>query len=216
MELNLQQKVFVITGGASGIGAGIARALAGEGAIPVLLGRNREMGEALIAELGVGTQIVYELDSIAACRAAVQEILAFRPRIDGLVNNAGANDGVGLLNGSPEAFELSLRKNLCHYYHLTHLLVPQLRAQRGVILNISSKTAVTGQGGTSAYAAAKGAQLALTREWAVELLPYHIRVNAILPAEVMTPLYQTWLQSFPDPAAQRKVIEQNIPLAQRM
>ncbi len=82
-------------------------------------------------------------------------------------------------------------------------------------MNIASKTAVTGQGGTSGYVAAKGAVLALTREWAVELLPYSIRVNAVVPAEVDTPLYQAWLQSFADPAAQREKISARVPLEKR-
>ncbi len=87
---------------------------------------------------------------------------------------------------------------------------------RGAILNISSKTALTGQGGTSAYAAAKGAQLVFTREWAVELLRYGIRANAIVPAEVMTPLYRKWIQTFDEPEEKLREIEQRIPLGNRM
>lgn len=136
--------------------------------------------------------------------------------MDGLINNAGVNDGVGLEHGSPEGFLSSLVTNLHHYYFLAHYLLQPLKASQGTILNISSKTALTGQGGTSAYAAAKGAQLALTREWAVELLPYGIRVNAIVPAEVMTPLYRSWLDTFPDPEEKRRAIEQHIPLGNRM
>jgi L-fucose dehydrogenase len=83
-------------------------------------------------------------------------------------------------------------------------------------VNIASKTAVTGQGGTSGYASSKGAVLALTREWAVELLEYGIRVNAIVPAEVMTPLYRQWLDTFPDPEAKRQSILSKIPLEKRM
>jgi len=116
-------------------------------------------------------------------------------RIDGLVNNAGANDGVGLESGDPERFLESLRQNLVHYYAMAHYALPTLKLARGSIVNISSKVALTGQGGTSAYAAAKGAQLALTREWAAELLPFGIRVNSILPAEVLTPLYKRWLEA---------------------
>jgi len=83
-------------------------------------------------------------------------------------------------------------------------------------VNISSKVALTGQGGTSAYAAGKGAQLALTREWAAELLPYGIRVNAVMPAEVLTPLYKRWISTREDPAAALKSIEDKIPLGKRM
>lgn len=84
------------------------------------------------------------------------------------------------------------------------------------MVNISSKTAVTGQGNTSAYVAAKAAQLGLTREWAAALAPFGVRVNAVIPAEVMTPLYARWIATFPDPEAQLKEITARIPLGGRM
>src|SRR2546430_13759153 len=91
-----------------------------------------------------------------------------------------------------------------------------LKAAHGSIVNIASKTAITGQGDTSGYASAKGAILALTREWAVELLPYNIRVNAIVPAEVMTPGYEQWLNTFPDPETKLSNVVSEIPLGKRM
>src|SRR5690606_13748470 len=101
-------------------------------------------------------------------------------RIDGLVNNAGVNDGVGLESGSYRQFVDSLHKSLIHYYLMAHHALPALKASKGSIVNIGSKTAETGQGNTSGYAAANGGRNALTREWAVELLQYGIRVNAII------------------------------------
>ena len=118
--------------------------------------------------------------------------------------------------GSTEAFLASLELNLVHYYSMAHFALPALKKAHGSIVNISSKTAVTGQGGTSGYASSKGAILALTREWAAELLAYGIRVNAIVPAEVMTPLYRQWLGSFPDPEEKLKKIISRIPLDGRM
>jgi len=85
-----------------------------------------------------------------------------------------------------------------------HYALPALKKTRGSIVNISSKTAVTGQGGTSGYVGSKAAILGLTREWAAELLPYGIRVNAMVPAEVNTPLYKQWLSTFPDPEKKRR------------
>jgi L-fucose dehydrogenase len=99
---------------------------------------------------------------------------------------------------------------------MAHCALPHLKSSKGSIVNISSKTAVTGQGGTSGYASAKGAILALTREWAVELVPYGIRVNAVVPAEVMTPLYRQWLNTFPNPEEKLKTIVSKIPLEKRM
>ncbi len=133
----------------------------------------------------------------------------------GLVNNAGVNDGIGIAAG-PEAFRASLERNLIHYYTLVHLLADDLKASVGAIVNISSKTAVTGQGNTSAYVAAKAAQLGLTREWAAAFAPHGVRVNAVLPAEVMTPLYDRWIRSFDDPDAKLAEITARIPLGQRM
>lgn len=217
MDLGLKGKVIVVTGGSSGIGEGISRALHEEGAIPVMVGRNLAKAKKVQEELGEGAHVIIkELGTPESCREVAVEAMGLYGRVDGLVNNAGVNDGVGLENGGPEKFIRSLETNLHHYYHLAHYLLDALKESRGSIVNISSKTALTGQGGTSAYAAAKGAQLALTREWAVELLPFGVRVNAIIPAEVMTPLYRSWLDSFADPDAKQASIEQHIPLDQRM
>ena len=205
MNLNLSIKVILISGGAKGIG----------GAIPVMIDPSEKEGAEILA-LGEAFQIPIRLLEAADSEKAVKLTLEKYERIDGLVNNAGANDSVGLENGSPEAFEKSVAKNLNHYYHLAHFALPSLKKSKGSIINISSKTAVTGQGGTSGYTAAKGAQLSLTREWAVELLPYEITVNAVIPAEVYTPLYQNWINNFEDPTAKLESITAKIPLGKRM
>lgn len=218
MNLHLQDKVFIVTGGGSGIGAAISLGLADEGAIPVIFGHS-PLSDELARQLDQrGAQSLFiqvELRDEDACRAAVARVLQRFGRIDGLVNNAGVNDSVGLDAGR-SAFVESLEKNLIHYYLMTHLCVDALKASRGSIVNISSKTALTGQGGTSGYTAAKGAQLSLTREWATSLLADGVRVNAVIPAEVMTPLYERWINSFDDPQAKLASIVEKIPLGQRM
>jgi len=220
MNLALDDKVILITGGGQGIGFAIARACIAEGAIPVIVNPDTPEVQANLDLLRRNNDrfghIPLLLNSAESCQQAVARTLAEFPRIDALVNNAGANDNVGLERGSPAAFQASLERNLSHYYGMAHATLPALKASRGSILNIASKVAMTGQGGTSGYAAAKGAQLALTREWAVELLPYGIRVNAILPAEVDTPLYASWLKTFDDPQAKLAGIVKNIPLEHRM
>ncbi len=150
------------------------------------------------------------------CRAAVEETIQQYGRLDGLVNNAGVNDRIGLEHGDSAQFMESIERNLLHYYNMAHYAVPHLKKSRGAIVNISSKTAVTGQGGTSGYVASKGAILALTREWAAELLNYGIRVNAVVPAEVMTPLYRQWLNTFSNPEEKIQTILSKIPLEKRM
>ena len=217
MDLQLQDKVILVSGGAKGIGGAISRGLIEEGAIPVIIDPSDTEGKQLVdLAKGKALHLKKRLFSPADAEGVVQEALAKYGRIDGLVNNAGTNDGVGLEKGSPEAFLKSVEKNVGHYYFLAHYALEALKKSKGAILNISSKTAVTGQGNTSGYVAAKGAQLALTREWAVELLPYHIRVNALVPAEVYTPMYATWIQSFPNPEEKLDEISRRVPLQNRM
>jgi L-fucose dehydrogenase len=220
MDLELNDHVVLITGGAKGIGEAITRASVREGAIPVVIDRDQRACETLFAELKLaparGHYVVADLRLAENCTKAVEETARTFGRIDALVNNAGVNDGVGLEHGSPEEFVASLALNLLHYYNMTHFALPHLKRTRGSIVSISSKTAVTGQGNTSGYVASKGAILAMTREWAVELLPYSIRANAVVPAEVMTPLYQQWLSKFPEPEAKLKAITAKIPLEKRM
>lgn len=220
MDLQLKDKVIVVTGGAKGIGAAIVRACASEGAIPVIVDQDLEAGSQLHLELRVAEAansfIKADLTNAAACADVVKEVAEEFGRIDALVNNAGRNDKIGLEGGSPHQFVESLGRNLLHYYNMAHYALPHLKRARGCIVNIASKTAVTGQGGTSGYVAAKGAILGLTREWAAELLDSGIRVNAVLPAEVMTPLYRQWLSSFPDPEAKLQTIIAKVPLQKRM
>ncbi|GAB3276842.1 SDR family oxidoreductase [Larkinella harenae] len=220
MNLGLEKKIIIVTGGAKGIGEGIVRLLAEEGAIPVVVGRNKEDNRQLVSELEkagkASFQVTAELTRPEENRKAVETVLGQFGRIDGLVNNAGVNDGVSLENGSYDQFMESLHRNLVHYYLMAHFSLPALIASQGAIVNIGSRTAETGQGGTSAYAASNGGRNALTREWAVELLRYGIRVNALIVADCWTPLYEKWIRTFADPEGKRAAIESLIPLGNRM
>lgn len=209
-----------MTGGAKGIGAAIVRASAAEGAIPVFLDRDVEAGRELESSLrnsGATSEFIAgDITEPRICSETVGRVLRNFSHLDALVNNVGANDNVGLEHGTPERFVNSLKLNLVHYYAMAHFALPALKQARGSIVNISSKTAVTGQGGTSGYVAAKAAILGLTREWAAELLPAGIRVNAVVPAEVMTPLYRQWVSGFPNPEEKLARIISKIPLGKRM
>ena len=220
MDLKLQNKVIMVSGGSSGIGRGISINLAKEGAIPYILGRNKSNIISVISEIEKnGGQAGYsfaELTDPNQCKEAVENCVARFGKIDGLVNNAGVNDSVGLEEGNHDDFMRSISRNLTHYYMMAHYALPQLKKNKGAIVNIGSKTSVTGQGGTSGYAAANGGRNALTREWAVELLPYAIRVNAVIVAECFTPLYERWINSFPNPEERLKKVTEKIPLENRM
>jgi len=220
MNLALNNKVIIVTGGAKGIGLGICKVLAAEGAIPFIFGRSEADNKAAIKEIenagGQAKCVTAELTNPDDCKRAVQEVITQFGRIDGVVNNAGVNDGVGLENGNYEQFVASLHKNLIHYYLVAQHALLELKKSKGAIVNIGSKTAETGQGGTSAYAASNGGRNALTREWAVELLKYGIRVNAVIVAECYTPLYETWIKTFDNYEEKLKEITQKIPLEHRM
>ena len=220
MDLLLKDKVIIVTGGAKGIGAAIAKLLAREKAIPFIVGRDEKDNSTIVKEIensgGKAFYITAELTRPSECKKAVEAIIEKFDRIDGLVNNAGINDGIGLEKGNYEAFIASLHKNLIHYYLMAQHSLPYLIKSKGSIVNISSKTAETGQGNTSAYAASNGGRNALTREWAVELLKYGIRVNAVVVAEAWTPLYESWINSFPNSKEKLESIISKIPLEKRM
>jgi L-fucose dehydrogenase len=220
MDLQLSNKVIIVSGGAKGIGAGIVKLLATESAIPVIVGRceadNLKLLQEIEAAGGKAWQYTAELSNPESSQETINAVLNKFNRIDGLVNNAGMNDGIGLEHGDYDGFMKSLHRNLVHYYLLAHHALPSLIKSKGAIVNISSKTAETGQGNTSAYAASNGGRNALTREWAVELLKYNIRVNSVVVAECMTPQYEKWIKTLSEPEKKLKEITSHIPLQQRM
>ncbi len=187
MDLGLRDKVVVINGGAGGIGEGIVRVLSAEGAIVVIVSRNETDNRNLQLEMevsgGRAFSVTAEPGNPAECENAVNAIVKEFGRIEGLVNHTGANHGVGLDRGNDDLFMKNLHNNLLHYYLMTHFAIPYLKSSKGAIVNISSKPVETGQGNGSAGAAANGGRNALTREWAVELLKYGIRVNSVIVAE---------------------------------
>ncbi|WP_236976244.1 SDR family oxidoreductase [Membranihabitans maritimus] len=219
MDLGLQNKVVIVTGGSKGIGGAISAILAEEGAQVIIAGRNKADGQKKVEEIvskgGKADHFQIELTDIEKCGELVEYVAGKFGRIDGIVNNAGVNDGVSLEDGSPEEFVASFNKNVTHFYSIVQKALPYLKETKGNIVNIGSKVAETGQGRTSGYAASKGAVNGLTREWAVELLPYSIRVNCVIPAEVWTPLYEKWINSLPNSNEKLKSIVGKIPFENR-
>ncbi|MPB63995.1 SDR family oxidoreductase [Campylobacter upsaliensis] len=218
MDLRIKDKICVISGGAKGIGLGIARLWAREGGIPVILSRST-MDKDLENEF----KNLYEnfgfyqidLKEYEKIKKLIGEIYQKYGSIYALVNNAGANDNLHIKNSSTKDLVKSYENNLFHYYTLVKECLLYIKKEKGSILNIVSKTALTGQGRTSAYASAKAAQIGFTREWACAFAKDEVRVNALSPAEVMTPLYEKWLQNFLDPKEQYEKISKTIPLGQR-
>lgn len=223
MDLGLKDKVIFVTGGFKGIGRAIALQVAREGSIPVVLNRKNDQYEPFKKELEEITdkyEIYFiDLNNTEEIEAIVKDVVKKHGHIDGIVNNAGRNDNMAIEETSWQDFEKSIHSNLTHYYELVRQALPELKKNKGSIVNISSKTALTGQGKTSAYAAAKGAILGLTREWAAAFIKDSVRVNAIVVAEAWTPLYQDWIKTFGDEKAQQErlsLITDRIPLEHRM
>jgi L-fucose dehydrogenase len=221
MDLHLKGKIVVVSGSAGkegSIGETIINRLADEGAIPVLVDRNsRGFGYAeALQKKGIDSLFVQtDVTNPDEMRNAVNKIAEKYGRIDVVINNVGVNDGAGL-DATYEEFMDSLKLNVVSYFLLVKFALPYLKESKGNILNIGSKVALTGQGGTSGYAAAKGGVLGLTREWAVDLIQFGIRSNAIIIAECYTPAYEDWIKTVPDGEAVLKKINKSIPLESRM
>ncbi|MEG2101465.1 MAG: SDR family oxidoreductase [Flavobacterium sp.] len=221
MDLNLKNKIIVVSGSAGkegSIGETIINRIADEGAIPVLVDRNAR-GFAYAEKLqqkGIDSLFVQtDVTDPAEIENAVKTIVAKYGRIDAVINNVGVNDGAGL-DASYEEFMNSLKLNVVSYFLLVKYALPYLKESKGNILNIGSKVALTGQGGTSGYAAAKGGVLGLTREWAVDLIQFGIRSNAIIIAESYTPAYEDWIKTLEDGEIVLKKINKSIPFEGRM
>ncbi len=221
MDLELKDKIVVVTGAAGlkgSIGETLVQALANEGATPIIIdiSPRGEVYANALRNRGIDSIFINtDLTDPKQIEKAANLIGEKYGRIDALINNIGVNDGVGL-EASVEDFMKSIKLNLVSFFAATKYCLPYLKIAKGNILNIGSKVALTGQGNTSGYAAAKGGVLGLTREWAVDLIKYGIRSNAIIISESWTPSYNTWIQSLENGEKKLKSIIKKIPLENRM
>lgn len=220
MNLKLKDKIVVVTGGAGvegSIGQTIVFALAEEGAIPLIMDRNPRgfEYEKQLQEKGVKAKFFQiDLSDHQQIEVAFASIKEEYRGVDVIINNVGVNDGVGL-EASVDDFISSIKLNLISYFAVVKNALPLLKKSKGNILNIGSKVALTGQGGTSGYAASKGGVLGLTREWAVDLVKDEVRVNSLIIAESLTPAYRKWLKTLKYGEAKLEAIQNKIPLGRR-
>lgn len=187
------RKVAVVTGATSGIGRAVAVRLARAGYAVVAVGRRRQLGEALAAELaGEGLEASFEPADIALAGDAsrfVESAVATYGRLDVVVNNAAVYRTGSVEETEPETWELVLSVNLGGVYRVSRAAIPHLRAAGGgSIVNVASVHALATQARVAAYAASKGAIVSLTRQMAIDLAPDGIRVNAVLVGGVDTPM----------------------------
>ncbi len=200
-------RVVIITGAAKGIGRGCANVFCREGGQVAVLDRDEVTGRATAEALtsqGPGTAQFWRCDVSRPLelRQVIDDVAASWRRIDCLINNAGVHPpATSLEDTSIESLEELLRINFVSSFAGVQAALPYLRQSRGTVVNISSMTAVLGQDRSSAYASTKAAQVGLTKSLAIELGPVGIRVNAILPSNIDTPLMRAWAATLDDPAS---------------
>lgn len=213
MTKRLDGKIAIVTGGGRGIGRAIARAMAREGAVVVIIDRNQELGSQTAADLvaagGQAEFIPADVSHKEEVEQVVARVLERYGRVDILVNNAGVHDARPFWEEPEELWDRMYRVNVLGTVFPSQAVVRHMMTRKqGVIVNIASKAGVVGEPGHAAYSASKGAVISLTREMAIELAPYGIRVNAVCPGPVETDMLYT---AIPDEAARRELAA-SVPL----
>ncbi|NLG27073.1 MAG: SDR family oxidoreductase [Chloroflexi bacterium] len=206
----LSGKAAIITGSTKGIGLGIARVFAREGAMLTVVSRG-ERGQEIIDELlalgAADAQFVRtDVRDSQQIQAMIAATVARFGRLDVLVNNAGYHISKGAEETSEEEWEFLIDTNLRSTFLCSKYALPHLKATRGAIINISSMVGLVGQPNAVAYSATKGGQIAMTKSMAIDLAPCGVRVNALCPGWITTPLVDDWFSQQPDEAAARSYI----------
>lgn len=203
--MRFQDKVAIVTGGAKGIGAGCVKILSKEGGNVAILDIDSQASEQLCHEIneqgrGRAFFIPCDISNREQLKGAIDEAANQWGRLDCLVNNAGIHPPATTLEATtPELLHKVFQVNFDSTFFACQFALPHLKKSRGTIINMSSMTAVLGQKHSTAYAASKGAQLSFTKALAIELGPDGIRVNAVLPSNVDTPLMLEWANTLEDP-----------------
>jgi 2-keto-3-deoxy-L-fuconate dehydrogenase len=187
----LDGKVALVTGGANGIGAAIARELARAGAEVLVADVNLDAAEGLAGEIPCGRAVQMDVSEAASIGAALDQIST----LDILVNNAGISMAADLASTSEEEFEQVMRVNVHGVYLVTRAMLPMLLMSHGSIVNIGSVAGLVGVKKRFAYSASKGAVMAMTRQIAVDYAK-EIRCNCIAPGTVQTPYVEGYLEKY--------------------
>ena len=210
----LQKKVILLTGGADGIGWECARAYAVAGA-HVCIADINPGGKEKIASLQGGPHAFYHCDVTKDwdVQQMISAIAAQYGGLNAIHNNAGiASPSSPLHSTSPEEWDMLMNVNLKRIYHTTRHGIALLKESRGTILSTSSLVGSIGQDNHAAYVATKGAVNALTKAMALDYAPYGIRVNAIAPAAISTPMLQSWSREQPNSTAMQQYLDHLQPL----
>ncbi len=210
--MRLENKIAIVTGAGKGIGQGIAQVFSKEGAKVVVVDWDKEAGEKSAEEIrqsgGDALFVHCDVSNEEQVKAMVQATLDKYGRIDVLVNNAGIGVYLPVLEATSEDWDRCLAVNLKGVFLCSKYAIPHMQAVgKGAIVNISSVHSHATVNGVAPYAASKGGITALTRNMAIDYGPA-IRVNAIAPGWVLTPLIQSIFDSYDDPAEQQSLVEQ--------
>lgn len=203
--MRFHDRVVIVTGGAKGIGEGCCRVFCGEGGSVAIFDIDSDAGRQLaqeLAETGPGTAAFIRCDvtSVDGFSGAIEEVVSRFGQLDCLINNAGVHPpAMSIEETNLDDVERLMKVNFLSTYAGCKLALPHLRRTRGSIVNMSSMTAVLGQHLSTAYCATKAAQVGLTKALAIEAGHAGVRVNAILPSNVDTPLMREWASTLDDP-----------------
>ncbi len=214
----LSDKVIFITGGSKGIGLGCVLACLKHGARVAILSLESHLAAAEIEQAGLDPKadtlmVDCDVSKPAIFDRAFTQALDHFGRIDGLINNAGWHPpALTIEETSIEDFESLIRLNLTSSFLGCKLAIPHLKQSKGSIVNMSSEAGMIGQPAASSYAASKAGQLGLTKALALDMAPHGVRVNAVCPAGVMTPLMQDWAGTQYDPAAALNAVDEWHPI----
>ncbi|MEI3802469.1 MULTISPECIES: SDR family NAD(P)-dependent oxidoreductase [unclassified Chitinophaga] len=198
----LQDKIVLITGGASGIGEACAQVYAKQGATVAVIDKDTAALQRLQEQMGTPhIFLTADLNSGAAIQQAIDTVLQTYGRLNAIHNNAGvASPSKPLHDTTEEEWQLVMNVNVRGIYYTTRYGIAALKASRGCILNTSSMVGDIGQENHAAYAGSKGAVNALTKAMALDYAADGIRVNAVAPAGVWTPMLRRWSSEQPEPA----------------
>jgi meso-butanediol dehydrogenase/(S,S)-butanediol dehydrogenase/diacetyl reductase len=212
--MEFQDSVVMITGAASGMGAATAREFSAAGATVLIVDRNRELAEEVAAAMGTPPPIIGDVSDSAFCDRAVGQVIKEHGRLDVLVNCAGIIVRSDALGTSDEDWRRIMGANVDGVFFMSRAAVPHMRKQgKGAIVNFGSIWGGVGAAGVTAYCATKGAVHQITKAMALDHVRDGIRINAVCPGEVNTPMLASERPQPPTPEDLQKLAEETIPMA---